>query len=166
MNNQHLNLVCHGMPWSSQGIPSSSIPTITTVKVTHFGSNNQLVERHCPPICSLHIQSNHHIIRNEEASCEGMHSEQRECQVSASSNNQLVERHCPPICSLHIQSNHHIIRNEEASCEGMHSEQRECQVSAKAHNSRQNKTSWGHSHQHSAQGGKCRSSQLNAKIDS
>ena len=36
-------------------------------------------------------------------------------------------------------------------------------VSAKDHNSRQNKALWKHSHQHSAQGVKCHSSQLNAK---
>ena len=82
-NDRHLNPVCHGMATSSQGIPSSSIPTITTVKVTHFGSNNQLVERDCPSICLLHIQINQHIIRNEEASCEKRHSKQSECQVSA-----------------------------------------------------------------------------------
>ena len=33
--------------------------------------------------CLLHSQINHHIIRNEEASCEKRHSKQSECQVSA-----------------------------------------------------------------------------------
>ena len=54
-------------------------------KQFQLSNNNQLVEKGCPfhlP-CQSSIQSNHHIIRNEEASCEGMHSEQRECQVSA-----------------------------------------------------------------------------------
>ena len=32
MNNQHLNLVCHRTPWSSQRIPSSSISIIAIVK--------------------------------------------------------------------------------------------------------------------------------------
>ena len=100
-NDRHLDLVWHGTPWSSQGIPLSNISITTSDKVTrgdtsnlrqrsgqkwsHLDSNDQLVERGCPfhlP-CQSSIQINHHIIRNEEASCEERHSEQCECPVSA-----------------------------------------------------------------------------------
>ena len=84
-NDRHPNLVCHGMPRSSQGISPSNISITTSDKVTHLDSDDQLVERGCPfhlP-CQSSIQINHHIIRNEEASCEERHSKQCECQVSA-----------------------------------------------------------------------------------
>ena len=87
-NDRHLNPVCHGMARSSQGIPLSNISVTTSDKVTRgdtsnlrqrsgqkqsqLSSNDQLVEKgrpfHLP--CQSSIQINHHIIKNEEASCE------------------------------------------------------------------------------------------------
>ena len=98
-NNRHLNLLCHRTPWSSQRIPSSSISIIAIVKWSEeicqtsdngpdksdhiLTATTSLSKGDVHSGCLLHSQINHHIIRNEEASCEKRHSKQSECQVSA-----------------------------------------------------------------------------------
>ena len=39
-NNRHLNLICHGTPWSSQGISPSNISITTSDKVTRGDMSN------------------------------------------------------------------------------------------------------------------------------
>ena len=82
-NDRHPNLVCHGMPRSSQGIPSSNISITTSDKVTrgdmsnlrqrsgqkwpHLSNNDQLVERGCPSplLCHVNLASKSIITSSE-----------------------------------------------------------------------------------------------------
>ena len=78
-------------------------------KQAQLSNNDQLVERGCPSHlpCQSSIWINHHIIRNEEASCEERHSEQCECPVSA-----IMSAATNP-CRTRLSVKWHSVRSEK-----------------------------------------------------
>ena len=148
-------------------------------KWSHLDSNDQLVERGCPfhlP-CQSSAWINHHIIRNEEASCEKKalkavwvpgqcHHECRHNSLQGKTFCQIALSELRKIGKLFECKSQRRMTSKPSIQPKQKNRKNVSAVSANTRGARQPKTLWRHSHQHSAQGGKCRSSQLNAKIDS